>query len=324
MYLAFNISLCQIFDEEEQEKKLLALGDPSVSKIVDDLIYIRARIQNQIPVNLKTNYPSAQISANFWNPEFEDLKRYARFAGSAYCVKPTLKTWTCSHCLVLGSGIRVENIFEDSVTGTRGYIAIDSRKKNIILAFRGSSNVRNFFFDFLLVPSPYTMEDGTKTYIHKGFHVASNNLKPKYLPSMKSLIAKYPDYQIVVTGHSLGGSMATMAFVELHRETQVDWGDLFLYTYGEPVIGETVFVDWLQKRSNNMIRVVNNNDIVPNINLPGMIFVNHVNEIWLNQFKAYRCKTGPRIYQDKACLPQFGISIVDHLTYFEFYTGVGC
>lgn len=68
-------------------------------------------------------------------------------------------------------------------------------------------------------------------------------------------------YPVVVTGHSLGGALATLAAVDvtLNRpHVPVD-----LYTFGAPRIGNKAFAQWFDAQIQDSIRLVNNSDVVP-------------------------------------------------------------
>ena len=41
--------------------------------------------------------------------------------------------------------------------------------------------------------------------VGEGFYNEWNDLMPQVIPAVQALVADYPDYDIFVTGHSLGG-----------------------------------------------------------------------------------------------------------------------
>jgi len=49
-----------------------------------------------------------------------------------------------------------------------------------------------------------------------------------------------------VTGHSLGGAVATLTAAELSTNTNYNVADV--YTYGEPRVGNKKFADWFNKK----------------------------------------------------------------------------
>lgn len=71
-----------------------------------------------------------------------------------------------------------------------------------------------------------------------------------------SLIKKYPSYKVWVTGHSLGGALASIAASEMIARGEVDASRVQLYTFGQPRTGDVDFaaahdkiVSFLTRRS---------------------------------------------------------------------------
>jgi putative lipase involved disintegration of autophagic bodies len=51
-----------------------------------------------------------------------------------------------------------------------------------------------------------------------GFLGFWNESKEKAMEGIKAALAEHPDYPIIVTGHSLGGSAAVFAAIELRKQ----------------------------------------------------------------------------------------------------------
>ncbi|KAH8827784.1 Alpha/Beta hydrolase protein [Flagelloscypha sp. PMI_526] len=81
---------------------------------------------------------------------------------------------------------------------------------------------------------------------------------------IRSLLEKHPEYELVTTGHSLGGALSTLAAISLKHnfpETPVR-----CYTYGAPRVGNQVFADFVNAELGDRFhRVVNKDDGVPTI-----------------------------------------------------------
>lgn len=59
----------------------------------------------------------------------------------------------------------------------------------------------------------------------------------------KKLVGLYPTAKIAVTGHSLGGSLATLAAVDIQKDIKaVD----IMYTFGSPRTGNTQFSNYFK------------------------------------------------------------------------------
>ena len=82
----------------------------------------------------------------------------------------------------------------------------------IIVSFRGSSNIPNWINNINILKMDYPYCDGCK--IHKGFHKSYQSLAGVIIPAVVELFKKY-HAEIVVTGHSLGAAMATIAALDI-------------------------------------------------------------------------------------------------------------
>jgi len=68
-------------------------------------------------------------------------------------------------------------------------------------------------------------------YVHKGFLYGYNVVGKTVIDAVKAQVAAYPSYNLVVTGHSLGGAVASLAALAL-KETFPN-KPLKLFTFGE-------------------------------------------------------------------------------------------
>lgn len=68
-------------------------------------------------------------------------------------------------------------------------------------------------------------------YVHTGFLFAYNVVANDVLSIVKGQVAAYPGYTVVVTGHSLGGSVASIASLSIRAA--LPSVPIKLYTYGK-------------------------------------------------------------------------------------------
>ena len=133
-----------------------------------------------------------------------------------------------------------------------------------ILAFRGTeSDVRDdwstdFTHELIDLQGAGTETDG---HVHKGFTNALDLVWTDVLAQVKR--SKGP---IFVTGHSLGGALATLATLRLMLLDDPKIRVAALYTYGSPRVGDAGFAKLFntlhEKHGVKLRRYVNNNDIV--------------------------------------------------------------
>jgi len=106
---------------------------------------------------------------------------------------------------------------ESKVTSTTAFIA--KRKSIDVISFRGSQQATDFFFDGFAIPMPF----GGRL-CHGGFVLALKSVWADILPLI--------DYEkrTLITGHSLGGALAELTALKLHKKHD----SLNLVTFGKP------------------------------------------------------------------------------------------
>jgi triacylglycerol lipase len=126
-------------------------------------------------------------------------------------------------------------------------------EKSALLAFRGTQNIGNFLTDadtLFMSQFPYPGR------VHSGFVHAVDEVWPEVRRILGSPSRAKP---LWVTGHSLGGAMATLASVRLTSE---GYKVRAVYTYGSPRVGDRLFRDSYSLAN---YRFVNDNDLVPHL-----------------------------------------------------------
>lgn len=95
-------------------------------------------------------------------------------------------------------------------------MAVDTVREEIVVAFRGSSDLRNWIADFDFILVPYS--ECTGCYVHDGFYESWQEIKSYALQYVESAFASYPEYTLVVAGHSLGAAVGTLAVVDFRND----------------------------------------------------------------------------------------------------------
>jgi triacylglycerol lipase len=127
------------------------------------------------------------------------------------------------------------------------------REQFTVLAFRGTQSVENFLTDadtLFLQESPYPGR------VHSGFAKAVAEVWPE----IRRILGE-PDRSkpLWITGHSLGGAMATLASVRLASE---GYPLRAVYTFGSPRVGDQFFRKAYRLPN---YRFVNDNDLIPHL-----------------------------------------------------------
>ncbi|KAF7965376.1 hypothetical protein HWV62_44099 [Athelia sp. TMB] len=166
---------------------------------------------------------------------YNDLVWYFQYASSAYSA-------SCPH----PNGNTLIEEFTDSTTYTQGFIARDDTRKEIIVALRGSSSVGDFITDAELLLEDYSSPGVTPpsgVSAHSGFLDAWNSVAAGVISSVKAQVAAHPSYAIVTSGHSLGGSLSSLAAVSMKYNFPNN--AVRMYTYGQPRTGNDAYAYWV-------------------------------------------------------------------------------
>lgn len=204
-----------------------------------------------------------------------------------------------------------------------GYIALSHSPTNprLILAFRGTYSIANTIADLSTIPQDYVPypgdeddDDGSpdsSTFtgsfvkrgdtdedappadppkcenctVHTGFHTSWLNARKVVLPFVTEALEKYPNYKLVLVGHSLGGAVATLAGLDFKAR---GWHPR-VTTFGEPRLGNKALNTYVDERfnitanheHNNFHRVTHAGDPVPLLPLEEWGYSMHSEEIFI-------------------------------------------
>ncbi|PNG99177.1 Lipase, partial [Tetrabaena socialis] len=94
-----------------------------------------------------------------------------------------------------------------------------------------------------------------------------NSVKQSFYMLLDAMTVPAPEmmpWRVLVTGHSLGGALATLAVHDLAKRMPTHAQQaISLYSYGAPRVGNEPFVGEFDRLVRNTWRVTNTNDIVP-------------------------------------------------------------
>ena len=185
------------------------------------------------------------------------------FAYGAYCPASQLEAWDCKWCKNL-TGFNVSKVYEkDHLLGFVGY---DTEYSQIVVSFRGTHNIFDWIDDFEYEQIPYPGVNGG--LVHKGFYDSwTKELYPVLFNVTTELMDKYKNYNVLVTGHSLGAAVAQIASIDFKNYgiKTGNTGDVYLYEYGSPRWGNVALINYYQELITTNWRLVNIHDIVPTV-----------------------------------------------------------
>lgn len=221
--------------------------------------------------------------------DHNDGMRALYFAYNAYCPADQLREWNCMRCK---DQLREFDLIGVVDTGDlQMFVGYDRGFGMIVLSARGSANEDNWWtnFDILRIQYFPAKSAVNNPEIHEGIYSAYRKLKWNggLMTVLQEASKKYPHADVLCTGHSLGGALASVACLDLKvapklESVRQNIGKVNVISFGEPR-----WCNWeLANYYNNVIdtswRVTNRYDIVTTI--PPLTFgYYHVGtQIWYN------------------------------------------
>ena len=204
-----------------------------------------------------------------------------------------------------------------------GYIAVSHppSPRRVIVAFRGTYSIANTIIDLSTVPQeyvPYPGDDDDESEndtifdllkrpfrrarraveaeekkcenctVHLGFMTSWRQTRKEIMPHLEKAMKEYPDYQLTLVGHSLGGAVAALAALDFKAK---GWKPK-ITTFGEPRIGNEALMHYIDdafvpkhpNESNSMYRRVTHvDDPVPLLPLKEWGFEMHAGEVYISK-----------------------------------------
>lgn len=194
---------------------------------------------------------------------YAELEELSRIVDISYCVGTAntgiSKPFNClSRCAGFPSFELITTwntgaLFTDSC----GYVALSHEPAvpRIIVAFRGTYSIANTVMDLATMPQEYLPYPGSNDSradvpkcnnctVHLGFYKSWSASQEIVIPQLETLRAAYPDYELTLVGHSLGGAVASLAGLEFLNR---GWRPA-VTTFGSPKIGNKALAKYFDMR----------------------------------------------------------------------------
>ena len=143
-----------------------------------------------------------------------------------------------------------------------GILATSHEKELIAISYRGTTEFQQLVDEVVTVLGLPKKRLG-RGNVQQYFNNAHLKLKHCLFGRVKELVAKYPNYKVAVSGHSLGGAIASIAAYELVSERYVSSDQIMLYTYGMPRVGDKKYALDHDRTVPESWRLVHYKDCVP-------------------------------------------------------------
>ncbi|KAE9374963.1 alpha/beta-hydrolase, partial [Stipitochalara longipes BDJ] len=204
---------------------------------------------------------------------FQSFVRYTKFAAASYS----------DNCPIPPNGATVANFFSVASTDTQAYLFRDDAAKELVLAFRGTSDLYDFAVDLNQTLIPYEsvgISSCGGCEVHGGYVAAWNSASSEIIAAINTQKTSHSGYTFTVTGHSLGGALASLASASL-----VGIGmNITTYTFGQPRTGNPAYANMIDQvlPFGKMFRVTHSNDGVPQTITVADGYRHHSTEFWEN------------------------------------------
>ena len=256
----------------------------------------------------------------------EMISYYSWFASYGYCDDVNIPLFCCKNYLdffiekwQIVSESSIDEYFDFNFVLWR-----NDEYKKFVLAFPGT---RHDIIELLgeAINSKLVEYDDKGVKIVNYFYKVMLKMKEiLFTPEVLSDIDSHPGYQIIVTGHSLGGSVASLIIYEAVSRNYIspEYNEPVLITLGQPRTGNEQFVIDFNSKIKNYFRVVRDGDIVASIpyllinnpykHLGGLILVNKE----MTSMNYCPLDIGED-YPDKECVRSKSVDIRYHIHYFN-------
>ena len=156
---------------------------------------------------------------------------------------------------------KLVHFYDNSYNDMQAGITISHSKKRICVIFRGSTSKLDWLYNFKF----FKIRLDNNIKVHSGFYnqLTDNNFCDNIIQDIQKLLHFYKDYTIYVSGHSMGGALATLFGYFLSKKIE---NNITVITFASPRVGNRTWYEKFNFRYNlRHYRVINNRDIVSSI-----------------------------------------------------------
>jgi triacylglycerol lipase len=165
---------------------------------------------------------------------------------------------------VVPRGYRCVSVFNAAAYGSKREIfgTIIESDHNIIIAFRGTISKADTISDFIAsqMSFPWVLKAG-KT--HRGFTNIYSSARQQIITALRQCS---PDKKLLITGHSLGGALATLCALDIACNTI--FTTPYVYTFAAPRVGDPIFAAFYNQKIIHNHRIVIDHDLIPYVPPP--------------------------------------------------------
>ncbi|XP_075265456.1 diacylglycerol lipase-beta-like isoform X2 [Convolutriloba macropyga] len=160
--------------------------------------------------------------------------------------------------------------FKNTIAEVPFYVCMDHESKSVVVGVRGTQSLADTITDMIIHPAPIGWGYPDTFCAHKGMLAAANFVfaKIQRTKCFDYCFEKWPNYKVVVVGHSLGAGVACLVGFIMRQQEFLKERNVTCYTYAPPGV-------LLSEEASNFSRTfiysgVVERDIVPRFSLGAM------------------------------------------------------
>ncbi|KAK1978094.1 lipase [Colletotrichum cereale] len=214
----------------------------------------------------------------------DNFRTFVQYTAGASCNSdPLLQTSTKISCgnnacpVIETHDTHIVTTLETPGRETGGYIALDNTARLIVVAFHGSSGINDWISNLKAGLVNSDLCSGCK--VHDGFQETYADIEQTIRMVVPGLRMNHPDYNVAITGHSLGAALATLSTAHLRQIMGIP---IDTYLYGAPRVGNEEFVKFYNGQPGQTFRVTHWDDPVPRLPGHGLGYYHVDTEYWLS------------------------------------------
>ena len=327
---------------------------------INDVLDNNNNDDNNANNNIFVGYEQRQIT-HIEDLDIENIKTNACWTQWSYLMPRVEQVISCKNGLTSHDIINatVTNTFDDTDNNVHGFSAIIhennyvvNKGNQIIYSFRGtdSHSIKNWLADLDTIKTDYYLnkELDIDCKVHSGFQKAFLSLSSELMTAHNNI---KNDDTVLFLGHSLGGALATLAYIDFmtylpqlpqlpqsthnlnHTVSSDNNIKANLVTFGQPRVGDKTFSKYLNSQllkseldmTNSLVsyRVTHSHDPVPHMPLENMGFYHSGTEIYFPEhhtFDKYILCNDDK-YGKCSDSNFLDVDIADHLDYLDIAFG---
>jgi triacylglycerol lipase len=191
---------------------------------------------------------------------FLDIREQAMFANAAYLAEPEIRALVESR----DAGLTLYHTIADIQVAF--FLVTSAVTKTQVISIRGTSNIENAMVN---VSQKLRVDANMGVSLHQGFAYSAKQVYTELKPLLK------PEYEIRVTGHSLGGAVALILAMFLDKD---QFKVKQVVTFGQPKVSNIRGA--VSAQHIDVIRVVTPHDLVPLVPVFDPLDINNIDIFW--------------------------------------------